>query len=32
VARRLGAKKQGETDLFGHLSDVWVTTRGSWLA
>jgi RimJ/RimL family protein N-acetyltransferase len=32
VARRLGAEKQGETDLFGHLSDVWVTKRSSWLA
>ncbi len=32
VARRLGAEKQGETDLFGHLSDVWVTKRSSWRA
>jgi RimJ/RimL family protein N-acetyltransferase len=32
VARRLGAEKHGETDLFGHLSDIWVTTRSSWLA
>jgi RimJ/RimL family protein N-acetyltransferase len=27
VARRLGADKQGEIDLFGHLADIWVTTR-----
>jgi RimJ/RimL family protein N-acetyltransferase len=32
VARRLGAEKQGETDLFGHVADVWVTMRGSWMA
>jgi RimJ/RimL family protein N-acetyltransferase len=32
VARRLGAEKQGETDLFGHLSDVWVTKRSPWRA
>ena len=25
VARRLGADKQREIDLFGHLADVWVT-------
>ena len=30
VARRLGAEKQGETELFGHVADVWVTTRDSW--
>ena len=30
VARRLGADKQGEIDLFGHVADVWVTTRESW--
>jgi RimJ/RimL family protein N-acetyltransferase len=32
VARRLGAEKQGETDLFGHVADVWVTSREKWLA
>jgi RimJ/RimL family protein N-acetyltransferase len=32
VARRLRAEKQGETDLFGHLSDVWVTKRSLWRA
>ena len=32
VARRLGAEKQGEADLFGHVADVWVTVRRSWLA
>ena len=32
VARRLGAEKQGETDLFGHVADVWVTKRSSWMA
>ena len=32
VARRLGAEKQGETDLFGHVADVWVTSRDKWLA
>jgi RimJ/RimL family protein N-acetyltransferase len=30
VARRLGAEKQGETDLFGHVADVWVTSRSKW--
>jgi RimJ/RimL family protein N-acetyltransferase len=30
VARRLGAEKQGETDLFGHVADVWVTSRDKW--
>jgi RimJ/RimL family protein N-acetyltransferase len=30
VARRLGAEKQGETELFAHVADVWVTTRDSW--
>ncbi len=30
VARRLGAEKRGETDLFGHLADVWVTSRDRW--
>jgi RimJ/RimL family protein N-acetyltransferase len=31
VARRLGAEKQGETELFGHVADVWVTRRSSWI-
>jgi RimJ/RimL family protein N-acetyltransferase len=30
VARRLGAEKQGETHLFGHVADVWVTLREKW--
>jgi RimJ/RimL family protein N-acetyltransferase len=30
VARRLGAQIQGETDLFGHAADVWVTRRDAW--
>jgi RimJ/RimL family protein N-acetyltransferase len=32
VARRLGAEIQGETDLFGHVADVWVTRRDTWSA
>jgi RimJ/RimL family protein N-acetyltransferase len=32
VARRLGAEKQGEFDLFGHAADVWVTRRDAWTA
>ena len=32
VARRLGAEKQGEIDLFGHAADVWVTHRDAWTA
>jgi RimJ/RimL family protein N-acetyltransferase len=32
VARRLGAEMQGETDLFGHVADVWVTSRDKWPA
>jgi RimJ/RimL family protein N-acetyltransferase len=32
VARRLGAEKQGETDLFGHVANVWVTQRERWQA
>src|SRR6266478_5706460 len=32
VARRLGAEKQGEIDLFGHAVDVWVTRRDRWTA
>jgi len=27
VARRLGAEKQREIELFGHVADMWVTTR-----
>ena len=29
VARRLGAEKEGEIDLFGHIADLWVTQRAS---
>src|ERR1700716_2384846 len=32
VARRLGAEKGGEFDLFGHAADVWVTRRDAWTA
>jgi RimJ/RimL family protein N-acetyltransferase len=32
VARRLGATMDGQTDLFGHVADVWVTHRGQWKA
>jgi RimJ/RimL family protein N-acetyltransferase len=32
VARRLGAEKGPEIDLFGHLADVWVTRRDAWTA
>jgi RimJ/RimL family protein N-acetyltransferase len=32
VARKLGAEKQGQIDLFGHAADVWVTTRDRWMA
>jgi len=32
VARRLGAVKGHEIDLFGHLADVWVTSRDKWQA
>ena len=32
VARRLGAEKDGETELLGHLADVWVTAREVWQA
>jgi RimJ/RimL family protein N-acetyltransferase len=32
VARRLGAERQREIDLFGHLADVWVTQRDAWTA
>jgi RimJ/RimL family protein N-acetyltransferase len=30
VARRLGARKDREFDLFGHVADVWVTRRDAW--
>jgi RimJ/RimL family protein N-acetyltransferase len=30
VARRLGAEKGREIDLFGHVADVWVTRRDRW--
>src|SRR6266404_58506 len=30
VARRLGAEKQHEIDLFGKVADSWVTRRSSW--
>jgi len=30
VARRLGAEKGREMDLFGHVADVWVTRRDAW--
>jgi RimJ/RimL family protein N-acetyltransferase len=30
VARRLGAEKSGETELFGHVADVWVSSRSKW--
>jgi len=30
VAKRLGAEKGDEFDLFGHLADVWVTSRENW--
>jgi RimJ/RimL family protein N-acetyltransferase len=32
VARRLGAKKDREIELFGHAADVWVTKRETWKA
>ena len=32
VARRLGAEKRDEIDLFGHVADVWVTSRDKWQA
>jgi RimJ/RimL family protein N-acetyltransferase len=31
VARRLGARKSHEIDLFGKTADLWVTSRESWL-
>lgn len=30
VARRLGAEKGREFDLFGHIADVWTTSRDKW--
>ena len=30
VARRLGAGIDREIDLFGHVADLWVTSRHSW--
>ena len=30
VARRLGASKDREIELFGHVSDLWVTSRSKW--
>jgi RimJ/RimL family protein N-acetyltransferase len=32
VARRLGAEKGREFDLFGHRADSWVTRREAWTA
>jgi RimJ/RimL family protein N-acetyltransferase len=32
VARRLGAAKGHEIDLFGHVADLWVTMRDAWTA
>ncbi|MEN3289918.1 MAG: hypothetical protein V7634_4218 [Bradyrhizobium sp.] len=31
VARRLGASRGREADLFGKLTDIWVTSRTSWI-
>jgi RimJ/RimL family protein N-acetyltransferase len=30
VARKLGARKDREGDLFGKAADIWVTSRKSW--
>jgi RimJ/RimL family protein N-acetyltransferase len=30
TARRLGAEKGPEIDLFGHVADLWITWRGKW--
>ncbi|HEY0312776.1 MAG TPA: GNAT family N-acetyltransferase [Allosphingosinicella sp.] len=30
VARRLGAARGREIELFGHIADMWVTTREAW--
>jgi hypothetical protein len=32
VARRLGAEKGREIDLFGHAADAWMTRRDAWTA
>jgi RimJ/RimL family protein N-acetyltransferase len=32
VARRLGAVRTKEIELFGHIADMWVTTRQGWTA
>jgi RimJ/RimL family protein N-acetyltransferase len=32
VARRLGAVAHKEIELFGHVADMWVTTRQAWSA
>ena len=32
VARRLGARRDGEVDLFGKISERWVTSRATWKA
>jgi RimJ/RimL family protein N-acetyltransferase len=32
VARRLGAEKEREIDLFGQVADIWVTRRDRWAA
>jgi len=32
VARRLGAVTGKEIELFGHIADMWVTTREAWTA
>jgi RimJ/RimL family protein N-acetyltransferase len=32
VARRLGATIEGEVELFGHVTDLWVTRREAWTA
>jgi hypothetical protein len=32
VARQLGAEKQKEIELFGHVADIWVTARSAWTA
>ena len=30
VARKLGAKQEGEEMLLGHATDIWVTRRSAW--
>src|SRR3954469_39093 len=32
VARRLGAVRQREIELFGHVADLWATSREAWTA